>query len=192
MANSARRGEPLTPGEIYETALRLVDAGGVEALSMRKLATELGVNPMSLYHHVDDKTALIREVARLAVSRLQLPADDGSPWQEQLRVLAGAYRVYAMRHPALMSYIDAHPAVIQADSGMMAVLSRILRAAGVPERDLGHTAEVLIWFVSALVTAEGGGMLGMRTGAVDADRSFEIAVELIVDGLAQGGAFKRP
>ncbi|GAA2904646.1 hypothetical protein GCM10010517_70720 [Streptosporangium fragile] len=189
---SARRGEPLTHHEISATALRMVDAGGVEALSMRKLAAELDVNPMSLYHHVENKTALIRQLCALAVSRLELPPDDGSHWQDQLRALAHAYRSLARLHPALWAYVQVHPEMIGREDGMWAVLCRILAAAGVPGEDLLHTGEALYSFVSGFVTAESQGGLGGHAGG-DVDRTFEIAVDLIVSGLERhGGSGARP
>lgn len=182
MASGARRGEPLTPDEIYETALRLVDTGGVEALSMRKLASELDVNPMSLYHHVDSKTVLIQHVCGLVTSRLELPPDDGSPWPDQLRMLAHAYRALAHTHPALWSYVELHPELIGREDGMWAVLRRILVAAGVPETDVIPTAETLYAFVSGFVTAEIRGLIGQDPRA-DSDRSFSVGVDLILFGL---------
>ncbi len=51
--------EPLTRGRILKMALSLVDEHGMEALSMRRLAKELGVDPMAIYHHVPGKRALL-------------------------------------------------------------------------------------------------------------------------------------
>ncbi|MFC7587091.1 TetR/AcrR family transcriptional regulator [Nonomuraea antimicrobica] len=73
------QGCPLTLEEIGSTALRLVDEGGIEGLSMRKLAAELDVNPMSLYHHVESKEALLGLICHGAAEGMALPPDDGSP-----------------------------------------------------------------------------------------------------------------
>ncbi|MFD0659478.1 TetR/AcrR family transcriptional regulator [Thermocatellispora tengchongensis] len=175
--------------EIHATALRLIDAGGAEALSMRKLAAELDVNPMSLYHHVENKTALLAGVCGLAISQLRLPPDDGRPWQEQLRALAHAYRSLAQAHPRLWAYVHEHPEVVDRKEGMGAVLRRILHAAGVPERDVEATSEILYAFVTGFVYAETRDHLGEHPGAEDVDRSYEIAIRLILAGLASGEAF---
>jgi AcrR family transcriptional regulator len=182
MAVSARRGEPLTPQEIYETALRMVDAGGVEALSMRKLAAELDVNPMSLYHHVESKTALMRQLCVLAGSQLELPPKDDTPWPDRLRALGHAYRSMARAHPALWSHIQAHPELLSPEDRIWAALCDILRAADVPDAELAHIGEALHAFVAGFITAENRGALGRWTGG-DVERTLDIAVDLIVAGL---------
>ena len=60
MTKKARpRREPLTAERIYQAALDLMQETGVEDLSMRKLASALGVDAMSIYHHVENKQALL-------------------------------------------------------------------------------------------------------------------------------------
>ncbi len=189
MAVSAHRGRPLTSEEIYTTALRLVDASGVDGLSMRKLAAELDVNPMSLYHHVENKTALLRGMCALSSSRLRLPADDGTPWQDQLRALAHAYRSLARSHPSLWDYANGNPALIGQEGKLWTVLNRILVAAGIPAEELVSTRKVLYTFVSGFLIAETSGVLAELAelaelaGASDADSTFEHAVDLIVTAL---------
>ncbi|AQZ64476.1 hypothetical protein BKM31_26140 [[Actinomadura] parvosata subsp. kistnae] len=182
MAVSARRGAPLTLEEISTTALRLMDEGGVAGLSMRKLAAELDVNPMSLYHHVDNKEALLRVICSTAAQRLELPPDDGSPWQDQLRALAVAYHRNAMEHPALWSHLHDHPEIIQdRDLVLWRTLYRILRLAGVPEPELRRTSDVLHAFVMGFVIAETKGHL--PDDPEEVERGFDTAIRLITRGV---------
>ncbi|MEU7895596.1 TetR/AcrR family transcriptional regulator [Nonomuraea sp. NPDC049152] len=183
MAVSARRGTPLTAEEIRSTALRLIEAGGVDSLSMRKLAAELDVNPMSLYHHVANKTELIREICLgNVVPLLDLPPDDGTPWQDQLRALAYAYRRLARTHPMLWTYVHNHPEVIELkEGGLWDVLFRILPAAGVPEDKRWRTADVLHGFVSGLLLSETLGHIA----ADQADETYETAIDMIIRGLPE-------
>ncbi|MEU0406015.1 TetR/AcrR family transcriptional regulator [Streptomyces sp. NPDC006197] len=74
------QGRPprISRGEIIETARRIVDEGGVDRLTMRRLATEIGSTPMALYHHVRDKeellVLLLDDYATRALRRPELPA----------------------------------------------------------------------------------------------------------------------
>ncbi|GAA2294719.1 hypothetical protein GCM10010149_48380 [Nonomuraea roseoviolacea subsp. roseoviolacea] len=183
MAVSARRGAPLTPEEIYSTALRLVEEGGVEALSMRKLAAALDVNPMSLYHHVENKTALLSQICRTMAGRLALPTDESLPWQERLRLLAHAYRRLVKTYPSLWVYIHTHPEIVGGyRGGLWDVLFPILADAGVPEAERRRTADVLNGFVSGLMMTERRGHVG-RDDPEEADRAFETAIDMIIRGL---------
>ncbi|MEV0389482.1 WHG domain-containing protein [Nonomuraea sp. NPDC050643] len=169
--------------EISSTATRLMDEGGVEGLSMRKLAAELDVNPMSLYHHVKSKEALIELICATTAARMHLPPDDGSPWQEQVRAMALSYRDHARAHPAMWTYVHNHPeAIADRKLALWQALYRILRLAGVPEPELRRTSDVLHAFVTGFVIAETQGHL--PDGQEEIDRTFDTAIELIVHGLA--------
>ena len=64
---------------MLEAATRLADEGGLESLTMRKLATELGVEAMSLYHHVANKGDLVSGIVDRVVDEFELPSDE-SDW----------------------------------------------------------------------------------------------------------------
>ncbi|WP_431908264.1 TetR/AcrR family transcriptional regulator [Nonomuraea jabiensis] len=184
MAVSARRGAPLTLEEISTTAVRLMDESGAEGLSMRKLAAELNVNPMSLYHHVESKDALLGLVCATAAQRMHMPPDDGAPWEEQLMALALAYHRHAKEHPAVWGYVHTHPNLI-ADRRLpiWQTLYRILRLAGVPEPELRRTSDILHAFVSGFIQAETQGH--MSDDPEEVGRTFDAAIQLIIDGLAR-------
>src|SRR5215813_6541989 len=80
-----RRG--LTRRAIVERALELGDAEGLDAVSLRRLATELGVTPMALYRHVKDKQDLVNAMYEAIVEEFDLRADvrPGMKWTTQLR-----------------------------------------------------------------------------------------------------------
>lgn len=153
---------------------------------MRKPAAELDVNPMSPYHHVENRTALLRGVCSVVAAGLRLPPDDGTPWQDQLRALGHAYRSVACAHPDLWSYLNTHPALIDEEGELWTVFNRILVAAGVPPERLPATRTALYTFVAGFLSAETGGSLAEFRGASDADGTFEVALDLIVAGLASG------
>lgn len=107
MPTKAARGRtaPRTPRtaldrrRVLETALALVDAEGLEGLSMRRLGAELGVDAMAIYGHVADKDTLLDGLVELLWAEAARPAADATPWTEQLRAFVGAIRALFHRHP---------------------------------------------------------------------------------------------
>jgi AcrR family transcriptional regulator len=94
----AARG--LTREMLTAAALRIVDRDGLDALSMRRLGSELGVDPMAAYRHIPNKGILLDEVVEAVISEIDTDAVDASlPWQDQLRTLALAYLAALMAHP---------------------------------------------------------------------------------------------
>ncbi len=90
----------LTREMLTSAALRIVDNDGLQALSMRRLGTELGVDPMAAYRHLSNKGILLDEVVAAVMSEIDTEAIDASrPWQDQLRALALSYLTALMAHP---------------------------------------------------------------------------------------------
>lgn len=98
------RGRPqkgasqLSRSRIVEAALELIDAQGLPAVSMRSVATMLGVDAKSLYNHVDGKDGLLDAVTDHILSTLELPPSTGK-FEADLRAIARAFRRHALRHP---------------------------------------------------------------------------------------------
>jgi AcrR family transcriptional regulator len=95
-APAARR--PLTRERILQAGLRLIDELGLESFTMRKLAQELGVDPMTLYRHFENKEALLDGVADVLWSEVQLPESEVG-WEALLRSFATSLRALAHAHP---------------------------------------------------------------------------------------------
>ena len=87
----------LSRERILETAIRLADDEGIEALSMRRLGQALGVEAMSLYHHVANKGELVDAIVDVVLAEIELPPNDD--WRTAIRKCAlSAHRVF-IRHP---------------------------------------------------------------------------------------------
>jgi AcrR family transcriptional regulator len=77
--------------------LELADADGIDALTMRKLARALGVEAMSLYHHVANKDDILDGMVDLVFAEIELPADDVE-WATSMRRRAQSVREVLLRH----------------------------------------------------------------------------------------------
>ena len=93
---------PLDRPRVLAAALRLMDANGLDALSMRKLAAELDVEAMSLYYHVPGKAALLEGLAETILGEVRLPRGDPGDRSEATRAVARALRDNARAHPEAM------------------------------------------------------------------------------------------
>lgn len=100
---------------MLSTAVRLADRGGLESLSMRKLAVALRVEAMSLYHHVASRDDLLDGMVERVVSEIEAP-QPGEPWKEAMRRRAVSAHAVLLRHPwataLLMSRINVGPAML--------------------------------------------------------------------------------
>ena len=83
---------------VLEAALGLVDRDGLEALTMRRLGTELDVDPMTVHHHVESKDGMLDGIAEILWEEVALPQDQNDP-VEMLRILARSVRDLFRRHP---------------------------------------------------------------------------------------------
>jgi AcrR family transcriptional regulator len=93
----AQRRAPLTRALVLQTAVDRADQGGLEALSMRKLGQELGVEAMALYHHFANKDDLVDGMVDLVFSQVDLP-DTGEDWRTAMRQRAISVRDALLRH----------------------------------------------------------------------------------------------
>ena len=92
--------EPLARERIVAAAMRIIDAEGLDALSMRRLGAELGVNPMAAYYHVPNKAALYDLVLEAVMAGVDTVRHrPGAPLAEQFKQAARAYRAAILAHP---------------------------------------------------------------------------------------------
>ncbi len=94
----AGRRAPLTRQRVLRVAVTLADAGGIAALTMRRLAQAAGVETMSVYHHVANKDDVLDGMVDLVFDEIALPAP-GAPWRTAMRERAVSARDALSRHP---------------------------------------------------------------------------------------------
>lgn len=103
-------GSPLSRERIVRTAVTLIEEHGIDAVSMRRLAAELGAGAMSLYNHVPNKAALLDAVAEYVLGDMEVDIDPTADWREAARAMARSFREVAQRYPrCVMVVVSRQP-----------------------------------------------------------------------------------
>ena len=106
-ANADRRTRvPLTRARVLEGAMTLADRAGVGALTMRALASELGVKPMAVYHHVKGKEEILDGIVDEVFARIEMPPAE-RPWRDAIRARAVSARAVLRLHPWATALMDS-------------------------------------------------------------------------------------
>ena len=125
MAGDVKTHRGLTTEHVVDAALRVADEGGIDAVSLRRLAATLGVTPMAIYRHVRNKSHLLDLMAQRLLEQVDLSPDESASWQDRLRRLLGSYQAVVATHPAaalLLSRPFVSPAAPRAAEALLAVL----------------------------------------------------------------------
>jgi TetR/AcrR family transcriptional regulator, tetracycline repressor protein len=141
---------------IYESALKLVDAEGLDALTMRHLAEEIGVATMSLYSHVPTKEDLLLGVVNLVTSEISLPRPEEPPW-EALKTVSREFRRVATRHPNLVPLIMRQPPTGYEGLRTLEAALDALRRAGLEPARAAQAYRLSASFAIGFVSLECGG-----------------------------------
>lgn len=132
-------------------AVAVADSGGLAALSMRKLAADLGVEAMSLYYHFTSKDDLIDGMIEAVVGEMALPTAGMSP-RDALRERAESSREVLVRHPWAIALLDARstPATLRHHDAMI----QALRSAGYSMPMVGHALSIIDSYVRGFAMQE--------------------------------------
>jgi AcrR family transcriptional regulator len=162
---------PLSRDRVLRAAIALVDAGGIEALSMRKLAQELGVEAMSLYYHVAGKDEILNGIVEIVESEIELP-DHGTDWKNALRRTAMSAHDVFERHPwaasLTLSVTGRRPARWRYMNGILGCL-----------REAGFSAEMTDLAYHALESHIAGFTLWSSQIRLDAEDLPRLAADFI-------------
>ena len=206
---------------MLEGATALADRIGAHALTIRKLATELGVKPMAIYHHVANKDEILDGMIDGVFAEMELPPDE-LEWREALRVRSLSVRRVLARHPWAVPLLESRswpgPASLRHHDAVL----RCLRGADLSPALVGHAYAVLDAFVYGFALEEAGlpfdaeenpaQMASAIVEALPADQypdlvaftrervlqpdysyaaEFEFGLDLILDGLERAAARER-
>jgi AcrR family transcriptional regulator len=173
---------PLDRDRIVRAALELVDADGLEAASMRRLARALGVTPMALYNHVGGRGDLLDGIADL-VAREMAPVGGGEGWQARIAGWAHGMRAAYLAHPNAVAVVQRTQATTPAlTAPARAVVASLEGARFTPDEARAGWAAVV-----ALVNGHVAYQLSGHMAAgepVDFDAAFALATDALLTGLA--------
>jgi AcrR family transcriptional regulator len=208
--------EPLTQERIVDAALRVMDAEGLEAVTMRRIGRELGVEAMSLYNHVEDKDDILNGVTERVMTEYEYPEWTGD-WAKDGRAMSHEWRRLLNLHPSVCQLLAERHKPLEglAAFGAMDAALGLLRNAGLSDRDAAQAFNALGSYILGYVTMEQGLMLGNDKGVAkqheamdalrdsglehvmacfqhftdcDPDHQFDFGLDLIFRGIRAGVA----
>jgi AcrR family transcriptional regulator len=194
-ARPAGKRRKLSRDRILRSALRIADKQGVDALSMRGLAGELGVNPMSLYNHVAGKEDLLDGLADLAIAEIALPSPS-EEWRTATRRRVLSTRQMLERHPWAAGVIESRTTPSDARLRYPEAVIGSLRRAGFSVEMAIHAFFTLDSYVYGFAQQqrnlpesppEGLGRVAEMTLAALPPDEYPYLREVIVDHMARVG-----
>ena len=142
--------------QILDAALGIADEQGLDAVTMRAVATRVGVTAMALYPHVRSKDDLLDGLVGRLLAELFRP-DPAQPWRDRLRALGRSAREVALRHPAVVPLLFSRPAVTADAVLVVDAIYQALLDAGVPDREVTRIERLVSTFVLGYAISEAGG-----------------------------------
>jgi AcrR family transcriptional regulator len=162
------RRAQLTRQQVIAAAIEIADRDGIESISMRRLAQELGVEAMSLYTHVRNKDDLLDGMADAVISQIP-PSAGEAGWKTSLRQMALAAREVMLRHPWAPRIIETRAAPGPAALGYINAVLGTLREGGFTIAQTHQALHILgsraLGFTQALFDDSGDGDLDPETAA---------------------------
>jgi len=145
---------PITREAVVEAAVHVLDTDGLEALSMRRVAQQLGTGPASLYWHVRNKDELLQLVFEHLNDQLELPEPDPDAWQDQLKQLGRQVRALAHQHRDYARISLGRVPSGQSLARLAEWMFQLMRPVGVPDQVIAYGADLFGLYVGAYAFEE--------------------------------------
>ena len=179
------RSKPLRYGEldrsvVVAAAVRVAERGGIPSVTVRALATELGLSTTAMYRYVDGKAELLNLIAEAVLASVELP--EAGTWQQRIRIFAHSARKAMLRIDGIADVLQTHPAkgaAQQIDERMQ----QLVIDAGVGPNRRESARVLLVTFVLSAVSLEQAldGLPHQLT--VPPDIRFEQNLDILIAGL---------
>jgi TetR/AcrR family transcriptional regulator, tetracycline repressor protein len=161
----------LTKSAVVGRALELADHDGVDALTIRRLATELGVTPMALYWHFRSKEELLAALSDHIWSEVNLAVDQSAPWPDQLRAIMKSLVGVLRAHPSGAQLVLSHKKESEGSMRAAEIALGLLRGAGFDTEQASEITRSGMWTALTLVMSEPGFEPDVAAGLDDAERA---------------------
>ena len=152
-SDSPPKRAPLSRERVLRAAVAIADAGGIGSLTIRSLAQELGVKPMTVYHHVANKDQILDGIVDLVFSEIELPSADGD-WRSELRRRATSARRVLRCHPWAIGLMESRttpgPATLRHHDAVIGAL----RAGGFSVEMTAHAYALLDSYIYGFALQE--------------------------------------
>ena len=178
--------EPLSRERVVEAALAVIDRAGIQGCSMRAVAGELGVEAMSLYHHVPGgKDEMLDGVVAMVQTEFVDALDAVDDWRQGMGDFSRAYRAALTRHPNVVALIAARPSVAYRSSTVLVGnLFDAMEDAGFNREDALRAVRVVSRWTIGFTLGEAS---AVEDGASAAEFDEPLLVEVFTD-IARGEA----
>ncbi len=159
---------------IVRTTIRMLDKGGLAMFSMRRLAAELGVTPMSVYWYVDNKDDLLEIALDEIGGELPVPHDGpDADWRAQLREVATGYRTVLVAHPWVSRLMGEYMNVGPKAAAFSTAVYEIMRRTGLPDEMISGALSTVYQFTYGFGTVEGRWGERCRAAGISEDELFQ-------------------
>ncbi len=172
MTTTPEPRERLSRARVIRAAMDIADRGGIEALTIRALANELGTKPMSLYHHVDGKDAVLAAMVEDVFGQIALP-DVGMEWKQAMRERCVSARDVLNRHPWAVPLLESGTTPGPNSLGHHEAVLAALARGGLPLPLMAHAYAILDAFIYGYVVQEAS--LPVQGGEGTAELAAEIS-----------------
>lgn len=203
----------LSREKIIAAAMALLDREGEKGFSMRKLAGELGVDPMALYHHHRNRDALMFDIMQALMDDIALPVSSGT-WEDEIRALCRSLRDLARRHPGAFRVYELYDDWVPSEQRVNEAFHATLLSAGFSPDQTVRAVRLLLAYTEAFAVDEISGWMSPydeedraalrdslspddqpamtslfdKITTVDAEADFDFALDVVLAGLrAQKG-----
>jgi AcrR family transcriptional regulator len=172
----------LTRDKVIAKAVTMIDRDGPDAFSLRKLATELDIENMSLYSHVPNRDALLDGVAEALLSEIDFSGAGNGTWQERVRAHCVIFRAAAKRHrkafPLMLTRPTKSPAALEAIRSALGSFADL----DLSPKERVHVLRSYNAYLIGTIMRELGYTVSLSPSTMDPARCRERTAEIAADG----------